>query len=229
MKRPIDRRQNANNQSVAHSAAWALGNTGIWNELNKDTSSKLFGSIFIDENTKKGSRMSSSRSFMRTPLGTSISVIAVVGILVTVFLAWRGLTPGHKSIPELTSETVSSVEVSEFVYGATPESVQRVTITSPEIIEELIGPFERTPISEFKGSKESLHGNTATVFRFNLANGKSVDAMWVFESNYNSVFFWPDGTVNQTTFGRPILDFYGPLGEVEEVPFAEIPVIGAER
>lgn len=173
--------------------------------------------------------MRSNKPFLRTPLGMGISVIAVVGTFVAAFLVWRGLTPGHKSIPELTSETVSSVEVSEFVYGATPESVDTVTITSPEIIEELIGPFERTPISEFKGSKESPHGNTATVFRFNLADGKSIDAMWVFVSNYNSVFFWPDGTVNQTTYGRPILDFCKPLGEVQEVPFTEIPMIAAER
>lgn len=173
--------------------------------------------------------MSSDKRFLRTPLGIGISVAAVVGTLIAAFLVWRAMAPGHRSIPELISEPVSSVEVSEFIYGAKPENVERVTITSPEVIEELIGPFEGTPISKLKGSTESLHGNTATVFRFNLASGKSVDAMWVFVSNYNSVFFWPDGTINQTTYGRPILDFYRSLGEVEQVPFAEIPVIAAER
>jgi hypothetical protein len=45
---------NANHQSVAHSAAWALGNIGMWNELNKGNPFILFGSIPVNESKKKG-------------------------------------------------------------------------------------------------------------------------------------------------------------------------------
>lgn len=45
---------NAKNQKVAHTSAWALGDLGMWNELNAGRPFILFGSIPVKVTGKLG-------------------------------------------------------------------------------------------------------------------------------------------------------------------------------
>ena len=151
----------------------------------------------------------------------AVIILGVVTVAVLV-LVWRLSETDTKSIPELFNQQVVSVELIEFEYGSNPETVNRTTVTSPELIQEISRRFDEMPVKPFKEDLGVLTGNTATVRSFHFADGSRIDTLSVLIESHFVVDFWPDRTITHSTWGRPLEGYYDELGTVEEVPGTEI-------
>lgn len=157
------------------------------------------------------------------PRRVRIVLVLSFGLVILMVLAWRLLSPETKSLPELFEGNVVSVDIIEYKYGSIPEVVNRTTVTSPELIQEIARRFNEMPVSPFRDDLKTLTGGDATVRSFHFADGSRLDTLSVFIESHNVVEFWPDGSVTRTTWGRPLNGYYDELGSVTQIPGTEIP------
>ena len=149
-------------------------------------------------------------------------VIATVGAA-SLFALTGCLFQSESSIA-LDPTDVETVELYFYAYPGDGSEVQRTTVDHPGLVAELVHAFTDMPMRSLGGLEDELPGSRAAGVRFILENGEQVDMTQVFVSHKNVAIFWPDGSVERTTWGVPLVDYYPVEGsELEEVAASEAP------
>ena len=163
---------------------------------------------------------------------TRLAAVAAIAFAAAL-LCGCSLFAVHRSIG-LDAADVVTVEVYEYVWGAEPDTVPRLTIVNDgareesvdEIIEEWVAAFTDMPTTRPGSSvAEEAEGKEALGVRFTLSDGSTVEITRIFIGYHDVVVIWPDGSVRRTTWGAPdLIDYYSEfVGVLEEADSGDIP------
>ncbi len=145
-----------------------------------------------------------------------------MGALSLLILAGCG-TQSESSI-DLDPDDVAAVELYFYDYPGDGSEMQRTTVEHPGLVAELVHAFTDMPVRSLGGLEDDLPGSRAAGVRFVLDDGDQVEMTQVFVSPHNVAIFWPDGSVERTTWGVPLVDYYPEEGsELEEIAASEAP------
>ncbi len=138
-------------------------------------------------------------------------------------LALVGCSQSESSIA-LDAADVETIELYFYDYPGESSPVSHTTIDDRALVTELVEAFTDMPVGSLGDLKDKLAGSPAAGVRFVLEDGGQVDMTQVFVSPKNVAIFWPDGSVERTTWGVPLVDYYSDVGsELEEVGVSEAP------
>lgn len=159
---------------------------------------------------------------------TGATHLAIVSTLVAIVatLVLTGCIAQKRSVGVRAAD-VAKVELYFYTYGTDPRTVERTTITSPGLIEELTSAFTDVPVSAPNDTERTKGARTAGV-RYTTKDGRRVELTQIFVEPTVVFILWQDGSTNRTELGVPLVDYYreGDPTEVvsaDEAPIARLP------
>ncbi len=137
---------------------------------------------------------------------------ALLAGLVSVALLAGCLPTAHRSIG-VDPAHVTSVELYSYAFDGQPTSVDRVIITEPGLVAEILHGFTDMPVRGSGRSSAELAGRPTAGVRFVLDDGTTAELTQVFVEHYDLVIIWSDGEHSSTEWGVPLVDYYSEVGE----------------
>ncbi len=137
---------------------------------------------------------------------------AVLAGLVSVALLTACLPTAHRSIG-VDPAHATSVELYFYAFDEQPTSVDRLIITEPALVAEILHGFTDMPVRGSGRSSADLSGKQTTGVRFVLDDGTTAELTQVFVEYYDLVIIWSDGEHSSTEWGAPLFDYYSDEGE----------------
>ena len=144
----------------------------------------------------------------------------------TVRTRWQVLLAGLASVALLTGclptaersigvdpAHATSVELYFYAFDEQPTPVDRVIITEPGLVAEILHGFTDMPVRGSDRSNADLAGDQAAGVRFVLDDGTTAELTQVFVEHGDVVIIWSDGDRSSTEWGVPLVDYYSDLGE----------------